>query len=248
MAAKPHSSKGSPGRLKLRIELVPNRLWEQNLRSALGKGRWDKLRRKVIEANGPHCAICGETQRLHGHEVWAYQETKTIVAARLMRVDIVCIDCHDVHHWGRTTELSKDRTISRERYLFLRKHFRRVNGCRQQVLDDHFSQCKRIWGRRSKKECRVDWGDFKPLVEEAEAAREQWGARNAGRAWQDYSPDLGPGHHMPRRCPQCGATGTLRLIETDTEGMSEGQEADYEQGVSGFAFCRECKSTVLWGA
>src|SRR5262249_953877 len=116
---KRRTSAGAP-RLKLRIELVPKRLWEQNLRSALGKARWDKLRRKVIETNGARCAICGSTKRLHGHEVWAYRETKALVTARLVRVEIVCIDCHDIHHWGRTTKLFEKGTIPRGRYLFLR--------------------------------------------------------------------------------------------------------------------------------
>jgi uncharacterized protein with PIN domain len=57
---------------------------------------------------------------------------------------------------------------------------------------------------------------------------------------------LGPGHHMPNRCPECGAAGALRLIKTDTEGITEGQEADHEAGLSGFAFCRACERNVFW--
>jgi hypothetical protein len=164
----------------------------------------------------------------------------------LLRVEIVCIDCRDIHHWGRTTKIFQAGGITGDRYGFLRKHFRKINGCHQQAFDDHFVRSLRIWSKRSKKKWRVDWGDFKPAIAEAKAAREAWAARYPDHASEDDSFDVGPGHHMPNRCPQCGATGTLRLIETDTEGMTEGQEADYDQGSSGFAFCRACKSNVFW--
>jgi acyl-CoA synthetase (AMP-forming)/AMP-acid ligase II len=105
--------------LKLRIELVPKVLWKKNLRSdeALGKGRWDKLRAKRIKEHGSRCTICGaKSKRLHGHEVWDYREKKTVRIAVLLRVEIVCVDCHDIHHWARTTKLFKDQKISAERY------------------------------------------------------------------------------------------------------------------------------------
>jgi hypothetical protein len=165
--------------LKLRIELIPKPLWEVNLRSrdGLGKARWDKLRRKLIETNGTRCAICGSDGH-HGHEVWEYREKKTVGTAVLLRVEIVCIDCHDIHHWGRTTKLFQAGTITGDRYGFLRKHFRKVNGCRQQVFDDHALRSARVWLKRSKKRWKIDWGDFKPAVAEAKAAREAWAARN----------------------------------------------------------------------
>jgi hypothetical protein len=248
MALKQRVSTGAPGRLKLRIELIPEPLWKQNLRlsDGLGKWRWEKLRHQLIETNGARCTICGATERLAGHEVWEYREKKTVGTAVLLRVEIVCIDCHDIHHWGRTRKLFQAGDISGDRYCFLRKHFRKVNGCRQQVFDDHALRSDRIWSRQSKKRWKVDWGDFKPAVDEAKAAREAWAARNPNHPSQDDPFIVGPGHHMPNHCPECGATGTLTLIETVTEGMSEGQEADHEQGLSGSAFCRACESDVFW--
>src|SRR5260370_15023545 len=180
MTSKRRVGTRAHGRLRLRIELIPKPLWEQNLRlrEGLGKERWGKLRRKVIEANGARCTICGARERLHGHEVWDYQEKKTVGTATLLRVDIICIDCHDIHHWGRTTNLFKAGIISPERYGHLRKHFRKVNRCRQAVFDDHFLRSARVWSRRSKKRWKVDWGDFESGVAEAKAAREASAARN----------------------------------------------------------------------
>src|SRR5712691_8837412 len=99
MALKQRVSTAAPGCLKLRIELIPRPLWERNLRlsDGLGKARWGKLRHKLIEKNGARCTICGKTERLHGHEVWAYREKSTVGTAMLLRVEIVCIDCHDIH-------------------------------------------------------------------------------------------------------------------------------------------------------
>lgn len=65
-----------PGGKKLRLELIPGPLWGRNLRSnvvGLGPGRWLKLSRATRAALGK-CAICGGTERLHGHENWEYVE------------------------------------------------------------------------------------------------------------------------------------------------------------------------------
>ena len=232
--------------LKLRIELVPKKLWEQNLRlkDGLGKYRWDKLRREIIEKNGPRCTVCGSTDRkLHGHEVWDYREKKTVGTAVLLRVEIVCIDCHDIHHWGRTTKLFQAGVISGERYGHLRKHFRSVNRCTQEVFDRHFLRNARVWMQRSKKRWKVDWGDFATVVADAKAARNAWAARNLDH--DDYI-NVMTAHHVPDRCPNCGAVGKLTRVEADKDEMSEGQEADYDADLWGFAFCNACKSNVHW--
>jgi hypothetical protein len=232
--------------LKLRIELIPKPLWDRNLRSGegLGKGRWDKLRRQLMKAQGPRCAICGAIgERLHGHEVWDYREKKTIGTAMLLRVEIVCVDCHDIHHWAHTTKIFEAGDITAERYKYLRHHFRTINGCRQEVFDDHFLQSTRVWEERSQKRWKIDWGEFVPLVAQAKAARTAWAERNPDH--NDYL-NVGPGHHMPSRCPQCGAAGKLTPIEPDQDQMSEGEEAEYEAGTWGFAFCLACQSNVFW--
>jgi len=59
--------------------------------------------------------------------------------------------------------------------------------------------------------------------------------------------DVGPGHHMPDLCPHCHAANTLILIEYDTDEMSEGQLADYLNGVSGTALCEACEFEFDYG-
>jgi hypothetical protein len=234
-----------PRRLKLKIELIPKPLWGKNLRrGGLGKYRWDKLRRQLIDKDGARCIICGATDRkFHGHEVWDYREKKTVGTAALLNVKIVCIDCHDIHHWGRTIKLLQSGRISDKRYRHLRKHFRRTNRCAQDSFDKHILRETEVWLQRSKKKWKVDWGDFAPAVAKAKAAREAWKARNSKS--DDYL-DVEPGHHMPNGCPNCGAVGTLVPINANRDEMSESQEADYDAGLWGNVRCRQCNSERFW--
>jgi hypothetical protein len=167
--------------MKLRIQLVPKPLFERTLRDALGKARWDKLRHKLIEANGAHCEICGSPNRLHGHEVWAYRDKSGVATAVLLKVQIICIDCHDICHFARTTKLFQAGIISPERYGTLRRHFRKINRCRQRDFDNHFLRSLRTWASRSKKRWKIDWADFREQVEVAKAARTKWAEARAVR-------------------------------------------------------------------
>ncbi|QHP66455.1 hypothetical protein EI171_02910 [Bradyrhizobium sp. LCT2] len=232
--------------LKLRVELIPKPLAKLNLRSSegIGKARWDKLRRGLVKLRGACCEICGSTgPRLQAHEVWNYRENGSAGTATLLRIEIVCIDCHDIHHWVRTTILLEERKITAERYKYLRRHFRVINDCRQQVFDDHLLKSARIWKRRSKKEWTIDWGEFESLVEQVKEARDLWAKRNPDNG--EYF-NVRPGHHMPSRCPKCGAIGKLAPIEVDQDEMSEGEEVEYEAGMWGYAFCGACQSNVFW--
>ena len=97
--------------------------------------------------------------------------------------------------------------------------------------------------QRSKKRWKVDWGDFATVVADAKAARNAWAARNLDH--DDYI-NVMTAHHVPDRCPNCGAVGKLTRVEADKDEMSEGQEADYDADLWGFAFCNACKSNVHW--
>lgn len=206
--------------MKLKLELVPKRIWRINLRSAqgLGEARWDTLRRKLMHDDAKY-AICGGTDRLQGHEVWEYTDRSRESVAKLIRVEPVCAKCHAVHHWGRTKQLAARGAIEHSRYLALRKHFRTVNRCSQRDMDRHIDRSFRIWHTRNERNWRVDWGDFAPLIREAEAARAAWAG--AGRAIPE-TPDLsGPGHHMPERCPSCRRSNSLEAV--DQERLRHGE-------------------------
>lgn len=163
-----------PRRLKLRLELVPKRLYGRNLRSeteGIGVSRWRKLRLQAIETCGGRCVLCGGTDKLHGHEVWKYEEKKTVGTATLVKVDAVCRTCHNIGHWGHTLLMIRAGLVQHETYLLFRRHFRRVNGCRQADFDRHVLSSLAEWQRRSKKKWKLDWGPFAGLVADAIARR-----------------------------------------------------------------------------
>jgi hypothetical protein len=161
-------------RLKLQVDMVPGPLWGMNLRSethGIGKHRWKKVRKQAIEACGAKCAICGSSQKLHGHEVWEYEEKRTVGRATLLRVDVICWTCHNITHWGNTVRLIVFGAISHEGHMVLRKHFRRVNRCKQIDFERHARQRLAIWKRRSRLRWKVDWGPYQAAVAEAKQAR-----------------------------------------------------------------------------
>jgi len=47
------------------------------------------------------CTICGSPEKLRGHEVWKYEEKKTVGRAILLRVDALCWTCHQHHALGQ---------------------------------------------------------------------------------------------------------------------------------------------------
>jgi hypothetical protein len=120
---------------RLHIELVPQPLGGINLRLRLGSGRWRKLRQARIDAIGPGCAICRSLDRPHAHEIWEYRERKQTGTALLNGVEIICQNCHDLSHWGRTHRLIRAGKVTQGRHEVLKRHFKEVNQCAQEDFE-----------------------------------------------------------------------------------------------------------------
>ncbi|WP_315751269.1 hypothetical protein [Bradyrhizobium sp. SZCCHNS3055] len=108
---------------------------------------------------------------MHGHEVWKYEEDKAACTATLLKVDAVCRTCHNIGHWGNTLLMIRSGLVQHETHLLFRRHFRRINRCRQADFDRHVISSFAEWERRSKKKWKLDWGPFTSLVAEAVACR-----------------------------------------------------------------------------
>jgi hypothetical protein len=64
---------------KLTIELVPKTCWYSNLRNAMPRSSWDKVRKKVYADYGHRCGVCSAANvRLNCHEIWEYDDQRHI--------------------------------------------------------------------------------------------------------------------------------------------------------------------------
>jgi hypothetical protein len=161
-------------RFRLRIELMPEPLWGQNLRSnvvGLGPGRWLKLSQQVRKRIGK-CSVCGRTERLHGHEVWQYAERARSGTAKLIDVSVICTICHSINHWGRISALIAAGIMKPADGRRLIRHFVKINRCMSKAsFERHRIKAFAEWRERNRKKWKIDWGPYAPAITEAKAAR-----------------------------------------------------------------------------
>ena len=141
-------------RMKLNFGLVPDGCWYTNLRSALPKEVWDRLRRAAYARAGGRCHICGAKGRLEAHEVWSYDDERHI--QRLETVIAVCPACHEVIHIGRTSLLGNEPRAQ--------EHYMRVNGCSQSEYHDALGKAMREHAERSRHEWVTDISALRSLL------------------------------------------------------------------------------------
>ena len=140
--------------LRLGFGLVPDGCWYTNLRSALPKEVWDRLRRAAYARAGGKCTICGAAGRLEAHEVWSYDDAKHV--QKLETVIAVCPACHEVIHIGRTSLLGNEGRAQ--------AHFMQVNGCSQSEYHAALGEANRIHAERSRHEWVTDISALKTLL------------------------------------------------------------------------------------
>jgi hypothetical protein len=146
--------------LRLKIELIPRPLWGQNMRAEkfMGVTQWRKLRATLLEKAKPGCAICDSQKgSLQGHEEWDYVEGKSSGIAVLKRINLVCQDCHSIHHIGRTHRLLMAGVITKATWDRLIEHFLHVNNCDMAMWEQHGREAKSNWDRRSKLTWTIDF-------------------------------------------------------------------------------------------
>lgn len=157
--------------LRLQTELIPAPLWGMNIRSAIGKKRWRRLRDAVTgyqKGASAICAICesyGDKAPLQGHEVWSYTEKRKTGTATLLDIRLVCQDCSSIHHFGRFQLLLADKVITREEFERVMQHMLRVNGCTIAEWEKHAQEVQEAWQRRSELRWKVDYGMFRWAVD-----------------------------------------------------------------------------------
>lgn len=134
-------------KFKLNFELVPDSCWYSNLRSALPKEAWDRIRKKAYARAGGKCMLCGApTARLEAHEQWEYDDEKGV--QKLKNVVAVCRACHEVIHIGRTQLMGREREAS--------EHFMKVNGCTYAEYRKALGEANEKHRERSRREWQLD--------------------------------------------------------------------------------------------
>jgi hypothetical protein len=134
---------------KLEIELIPASAWGENLRSALPRAEWDRLRKQVYADAGNRCEICAGRGRRHPvecHEVWEFDERAGV--QRLVRMIALCPRCHEAKHFGLAALRGREQAA--------REQLRKVNGWTPAELAEHISESFRVWESRSRCEWTLD--------------------------------------------------------------------------------------------
>ena len=130
-------------RLKLEIEPMPIGSWGRSLANLLDREKWDKIRHGCYEDAGHRCSICGEVdQQLNCHEKWQYDDKKKI--QRLAGLECCCTICHDVHHFGRATQVKTKKYLER-----LVRHWCEVNGKTRQDFIIHQNEVFAVHKKRA---------------------------------------------------------------------------------------------------
>lgn len=136
-------------KLLLDIELIPATCWLSNIRSAVSKAQWDKIRKQVYAKAWDTCQICGGVGPKHPvecHEIWSYDDQKQI--QKLEGMIALCPACHQVKHFGFARVSGKGQLAV--------QHFIKVNKLMPQQADKYLDQVFETWYQRSQKSWTLD--------------------------------------------------------------------------------------------
>ena len=145
--------------LKLTIDLVPSTTWKDNLRKAIPKSAWDKLRKRVYAKFNFKCGICDANGRLSCHEIWDFDDEQHI--QKLNGFIALCDLCHHVKHIGMAGILASQGKLDMEKVI---NHFLMVNCCDLASFEKHKAEAFNLWHERSKYSWQVDLGEYENLI------------------------------------------------------------------------------------
>jgi len=136
---------------ELTIEMLPKVVHGKNVRSMMGRTKWDRIRNYIYKKHGMACVCCGgrgsSIQRgkkwVEAHEQWSFDEsTRTMTLTDIL---CLCPDCHLTQHTG----------FARKKGWFeqVMKHYIKVKGCTpSQATKDYFNAQSQAQHRDS-----IDW-------------------------------------------------------------------------------------------
>jgi hypothetical protein len=149
--------------------MIPEPLWQQNLRNKLGQTQWRKLRKSILEQRGTACEVCGSRAegRRYLHEGWSYDTTQTngsAAIAKLTGLKILCWLCHAVEHFGRTTQIAASGHAELKDVI---AHAMSVNGINVEQFERHARRASIAWERLGwlpRWTWRIDFGAYSQML------------------------------------------------------------------------------------
>lgn len=135
--------------MKLEIELVPETCWFSNVRSAVSKKEWDRIKSQVSSQAWDTCQICGGVGDKHPvecHEIWSYDDDKLI--QKLEGMIALCPSCHQVKHFGFAQISGKAEQAF--------QHLMKINRLTKIQAEKYVKAAFQQWAQRSEKEWQLD--------------------------------------------------------------------------------------------
>lgn len=126
----------------LTAELVPESLWNKNIRKLLKSSQWDYYRRKCYQLADYVCELCGnagDKWPVECHEKWKYDDDKHI--QKLIGFIALCPDCHMVKHIGMAKVNGN--------FSKAVKHLSKVNGWNIEGSLEYIKNVYEIWEKRN---------------------------------------------------------------------------------------------------
>ncbi len=127
------------GGRSLFVDLIPRTCWFTNVRSAVVREDWDRLRKRVYARAEFRCEVCGKQGRLEAHERWQYDHSPHTQTLR--RLIALCGDCHTATHFG----LAQIRGLEDVALA----HLQRVNHWSEHQARTHVESSFALWTQRN---------------------------------------------------------------------------------------------------
>jgi Domain of unknown function (DUF5710) len=136
----------------LYIDMIPYHC-HGNVRSNVSEEEWEAIKYTVRDRSNFVCELCGKDCKKNGnesphcHERFSYNMNTKV--QKLERFLCVCVDCHNVIHWGRSNIMGDgDRT---------REHLKKIRKMTDDEADSHIRNAYKLrWEREMVDELALD--------------------------------------------------------------------------------------------